>query len=170
MENETKFEDNTSRDTNPTFPVETNEKIADVLNTLVQINNDRIEGYVRAAEESEEADLKGLFHGMAAKSRMLNSQLEIEVRKYGGKPTESTSTLGKAFRVWMDFKAALTGKNRKAILNSCEFGEDSAQDTYADAIKNEKDLLPAYLLKFISEQKASLREDHNHVKSLRGKE
>ena len=107
---------------------------------------------------------------MAAKSRMLNSQLAIEVRKYGGQPTESTTTLGKAFRVWMDFKAALTGKNRKAILNSCEFGEDSAQDTYANAIKNESDLLPAYLLKFISEQKALLREDHNHVKSLRSKE
>lgn len=32
---------------------------------------------------------------------------------------EGTLISGKFFRVWMDVKAALTGKDRKAILNSC---------------------------------------------------
>jgi len=169
MKDETQFDDNIPTDRNKMFSVEANEKIADVLNTLVQINNDRIEGYGRASDETDESDLKGLFNGMMAKSRMLNSELANEVRKYGSQPTESTTTLGKAFRVWMDFKAALTGKNRKAILTSCEFGEDSAQDTYADAIKN-GDELPSDIIKLITDQKAQLREDHNHVKSLRSLE
>ena len=166
MKNDTQFQDNISTDRNKMFSVETNEKIADVLNTLVQINNDRIEGYGHAADETDESDLKRLFNGMAAKSRMLNSQLATEVRKYGGQPTESTTSLGKAFRVWMDFKATLTGKDRKAILASCEFGEDAAQDTYAVAIKNGNEL-PTDVFQLITDQKSQLSEDHNRVKSLR---
>ena len=110
MKDETRFHSNISTEHNATLSVEANERITDVLNTLVEINNDRIEGYGHAADETDESDLKGLFYAMAAKSRVLNSQLTTEVRKYGGKPTESTTTLGKVFRAWMDFKAALTGK------------------------------------------------------------
>jgi len=146
--------------------METNEKTVDVLNSLVQINNDRIEGYERAAKETDEQDLKDLFTKMASKSHMMNSQLSSEVLKRAGKPTEGTTTSGKAFRVWMDFKAALTGKDRHAILSSCEFGEDAAQDTYADALKSENEL-PADITALISDQKAQLREDHNTVKALR---
>lgn len=167
MKDETPFKDNIRTGHDNMSPVETNEKITEVLNTLVQINNDRIEGYGHASEETDEADLKGLFNGMAAKSRMLNNQLTTEVRKYGGKPTETTTALGKAFRAWMDFKAAVTGKDRKAILNSCEFGEDAAQETYVDAIKNGGEHLPAHIIQLIHDQKAQLNEDHNRVKSLR---
>ena len=143
-----------------------NEKIVDALNNLVQINNDRIEGYERAAKETEDSDLKDLFNQMASKSHMMKSQLSSEVVKRSGKPTESTTSSGKAFRVWMDFKAALTGKNRKAILSSCEFGEDAAQDTYEGALKDGNEL-PTELVDLISTQKSQLREDHDRVKTLR---
>jgi uncharacterized protein (TIGR02284 family) len=146
--------------------MESNEKIVDVLNNLVQINNDRIEGYERAAKETEDSDLKSLFNQMASKSHMMKSQLSSEVIKRSGKPTESTTTSGKAFRVWMDFKAALTGKNKKAILDSCEFGEDAAQGTYEDVLKDGTEL-PGELAALISNQKTQLREDHDRVKSLR---
>jgi len=146
--------------------MESNEKVVDALNNLVQINNDRIEGYERAAKETEDSDLKDLFNQMASKSHMMKSQLSSEVVKRSGKPTESTTTSGKAFRVWMDFKAALTGKNRKAILSSCEFGEDAAQDTYQDALKDGTEL-PTEIVDLISTQKSQLREDHDRVKTLR---
>ncbi|MBP6658705.1 MAG: PA2169 family four-helix-bundle protein, partial [Bacteroidia bacterium] len=116
--------------------MESNEKIVDSLNELIQINNDRIEGYERASKETNETDLKLLFERFASKSNMFKSQLNSEVVKRGGKPNESTTASGKVFRVWMDFKAALTGKDRKAILSSCEFGEDAAQEVYDDIIKS----------------------------------
>ena len=146
--------------------MDSNEKVVDTLNNLVQINNDRIEGYERAAKETEDTDLKDLFNQMASKSHMMKSQLSSEVIKRSGKPTESTTSSGKAFRVWMDFKAALTGKNRKAILSSCEFGEDAAQDTYQDAIKDGTEL-PTEIVELISNQKTQLRADHDRVKTLR---
>jgi len=146
--------------------VEENENIVKVLNSLVQINNDRIEGYGHAADQSEDNDLKILFNKMILKSQSLKTPLINEVLKYGGEPTESTTTLGKVFRVWMDFKATLTGKDRKAILQSCEYGEGAAQDTYSDAIKEGKHL-PAYITQMIIDQKSSLLEDLNHVRVLR---
>ena len=149
--------------------MESNEKIADVLNELVQINNDRIEGYERAAKETDEGDLKSLFTEMASKSHMMKSQLTSEVVKRGAKPVESTTPSGKLFRVWMDFKAALTGKNRKAILSSCEFGEDAAQDTYESAIKKSNEF-PGDVVQLITDQKSKLREDHDRVKMLRDSE
>lgn len=168
MKDENKFQGNISPDHNKIYSVETNEKIVDVLNTLIQINNDRIDGYGHAEKETDESDLQKLFNGMGAKSRMINNLLANEVRKYGGQPTDSTTTLGKVFRVWMDFKATLTGKDRKAILTSCEFGEDAAQVTYADAIKKGSEL-PLDIIALIIDQKAQLSEDHNRVKSLRDK-
>jgi hypothetical protein len=38
-----------------------NEKSIDVLNKLIEINNDRIEGYQTASDETKESDLKELF-------------------------------------------------------------------------------------------------------------
>ena len=146
--------------------MESNEKIINALNDLIQINNDRIEGYERAEKETDESDLKSLFSRMAQKSHMLKSQLGSEVVKRGGKTNEGTTTSGKIFRVWMDFKAALTGKDRKAILSSCEFGEDAAQNTYESAIKS-SDEFPADIGKLIMDQKSKLREDHDYVKMLR---
>ena len=146
--------------------MESNKNVVDALNNLVQINNDRIEGYERAAKETDDKDLKDLFNQMASKSHMMKSQLSSEVIKRSGKPTESTTPSGKAFRVGMDFKAALTGKNRKAILSSCEFGEDAAQDTYEDALKDGNEL-PTEIVDLISTQKSQLREDHDRVKTLR---
>jgi uncharacterized protein (TIGR02284 family) len=146
--------------------MESNEKIVDALNQLIQINNDRIEGYERASKETNETDLKMLFERFASKSNMFKSQLNSEVVKRGGKPNESTTASGKIFRVWMDFKAALTGKDRKAILSSCEFGEDAAQEEYDNVIKSGIGL-PSDVMQIITSQKSTLRIDHDEIKKLR---
>lgn len=143
------------------------EKTIEVLNTLITINNDRIEGYETAAKETEEQDLKTLFAHFLQTSQSCKQELVIEVTKLGGKPEEGTLTSGKFFRVWMDVKAALTGKDRKAILNSCEYGEDMAKVTYEKALKNHADNLNAEQQTMIKAQHALLLADHNKVKSMR---
>ncbi len=144
-----------------------NEKTIDVLNTLITINNDRIEGYQTASEETEEKDLKTLFAKFSATSQKCKQELVSEVSKLGGKPAEGTMTSGKFFRVWMDVKAALTGKDRKAILNSCEYGEDIAMHTYEKALKNDLEHLNAKQQNMINAQHASIKAEHDEVKSMR---
>ena len=143
------------------------EKTTAVLNELIQINNDRIEGYRTASDETDESDLKSFFSELKATSVRLNSELRAEVTRLGGTPTEETKITGKFFRVWMDVKAALTGKNRKLILDSCEFGEDVAKKTYADTLKNDSENLTAEQQSMLREQHSALITDHDKVKSMR---
>ena len=142
------------------------EKTISVLNNLIQINNDRIEGYKTASDETKEADLKTLFSQFQATSLVINSELRSEVTRLGGTPTEDTRITGKFFRVWMDVKAALTGNDRKTILESCEYGEDVAKKTYEDTLENEIENLSTEQQTMLKEQHSTLVLDHNKVKSM----
>ena len=144
-----------------------NEKAIEVLNTLITINNDRIEGYETASKQTEELDLKALFAQLISTSRKCKQELVVEVKKLGGKAAEGTKTSGKFFRAWMDVKAALTGKDRKEILSSCEYGEDEALNTYEDALENDIEHLSEEQQNMIIAQELLLKADHNHVKALR---
>mgnify|MGYP006181201411 FL=1 len=143
-----------------------NEKTIEVLNSLITINNDRIEGYETAAKETEEHDLKSLFARFILTSEKCNRELIKEVQMLGGKEAEGTKISGKFFRVWMDVKSALTGKDRKVILDSCEFGEDEAKETYENALENNSEYLNAIHHAMIRNQKQLLQEDRNYVKSM----
>ena len=144
-----------------------NEKTIAVLNKLITINNDRIEGYETASKETEQQDLKAMFAQFSSTSKKCKQELTNEVTKLGGTAAEGTLTIGKFFRVWMDVKAALTGKDRKAILNSCEYGEDQAKDTYEKALENDQENLSMEQQTMIKAQHTLLRADHNKVKSMR---
>lgn len=143
-----------------------NEKTIDVLNELIEINNDRIDGYETASKETEEADLKALFFQFGQTSLKCKDELSQEVFRLGGKPTEGTRITGKFFRVWMDVKAALTGKNRKLILESCEFGEEVAQKNYIDALQSDGDDLSTAQKSMLGAQLEMLTADHMKVKSM----
>ena len=143
------------------------EKTIEVLNSLITINNDRIEGYETALKETEEFDLKNLFSKFISTSQRCKQELVDEVNKLDGVLAEGTTTSGKFFRVWMDVKAALTGKDRKAILNSCEYGEEAAIDTYDNALENEMEHLSPEQHLMISAQRSLLIADQNHVIELR---
>lgn len=144
-----------------------NQKSIDALNKLIEINNDRVEGYETAAKEADSADLKSLFASLQTTSQNNLTELRSEVTRLGGKPEEGTRVTGKFFRAWMDVKAAFTGNDRKTILNSCEFGEDKALETYENVLEeNRADLAPEQLA-LIAKQQASLTIDHDRVKALR---
>jgi uncharacterized protein (TIGR02284 family) len=144
-----------------------NEKAIDVLNSLIIINNDRIEGYETASAGTEEMDLKSLFARFISTSQKCKQELVSEVVAMGGEVTDGTKVSGKFFRAWMDVKAALTGKDRKAILNSCEYGEDEALKTYKEAIQDNIEHLSGEQRTMITNQKMLLKADHDHVKALR---
>jgi len=65
----------------------------------------------------------------------------------------------------MDVKAALTNKDRKVILNSCEYGEDVAVETYEKALSESGDISsPLYTL--IESQHMLIKNDHDKVRSM----
>ena len=143
-----------------------NQKSISALNKLIEINNDRVEGYETAGKETTATDLQTLFAAFENTSATLLSELRAEVAMLGGTPEEGTRVTGKFFRTWMDVKAALTGNDRHLILNSCEFGEDKALEAYEEVLEN-TDGLSSDLISMIRAQESKLRADHDEVKSLR---
>lgn len=148
--------------------MEDNKKVTGIINDLIQINNDRIVGYEKAIDElkDEDADLKTLFHRYTQDSKQFANELTHEVTRLGGEPSDGTTNSGKVYRVWMDLKAAITGKDRKTILDNCEFGEDAAQKAYDMALNSDVEI-EAPLRELIIRQKAALKVGHDEVKRLR---
>lgn len=142
------------------------QKTIEVLNSLVTINNDRIEGYETASKSSEEQDLIALFAKFISTSQKCKQELVWEVNALGGEEAEGTKVSGKFFRAWMTVKAAITGKDRKAILVSCAFGEEQASATYNDVLVNDLAHLSAEQHNMIKGQQAVLRIDYEQIKSL----
>lgn len=143
---------------------------AEMLNDLVQINNDRVQGYERAIKELKEgnSDLKVLFADMIRESHRHKLALATELSILGADTESGTTTSGKIYRAWMDVKALFTGQDRKSILESCEFGEDAAQAAYKTALEDED--LPSFLRTLIQEQQQSLKLSHDQIKVLRDQE
>ncbi len=146
--------------------VTNNQEIVDSLNNLIQINNDRIQGYLTASQETDEGDLKSVFSEMMTASQECRRELVQEVSKLGGTAIEGTTVSGKIFRIWMDVKAALTSKDRKAILNSCEFGEDAAVNTYQKEIDGDA-LKGTEQLNMVKNQYSKIKSGHDKIKQLR---
>ncbi len=146
-----------------------NEKLVDVLNGLIEINNDRIVGYEKAIDESKEgqADLVAIFNKYIDDSRGYASELKQQVIDLGGDAeTDGTTNSGKFYRVWMDVKAAFSGHTRHSILANCEFGEDAAQKAYKEALESDAEM-SADVRQLIAEQKAELKEGHDTIKKYR---
>lgn len=144
------------------------DKVENILNDLIRINHDRVVGYEKAIEElkAEDADLKALFRRYITESRQYAQELTQEVSRLGGDPADGTTNSGKIYRVWMDLKAAITGKDRKAILDNCEFGEDAAQKAYDLALNSDVEFEPS-LRDLVVRQKTALKVGHDEVKRLR---
>lgn len=143
------------------------QKTVEAIKELIIINNDRREGYKKAAEEVKEADLKELFTKLSIQSEKFSTELKDLLPEETDTPKEDeTKTTGKIYRVWMDIKNAIASNNRKAVLASCEFGEDIAKKTYEDVLNN-TDEFSSDILNTIRQQKTKILEEHNKIKLLR---
>ncbi|MRG46655.1 PA2169 family four-helix-bundle protein [Chitinophaga sp. SYP-B3965] len=141
------------------------EKTAEVLEDLVKINNDRIEGYQKAIKQTDDGDLKILFDNMVADSKNFTIELNKELRTMGEERERDTTIAGKIYRTWMDVKVSFGGNDRHAILASCEYGEDAAQKSYREALA--QDYLPENIRSIITDQQRTLKASHDQIRHMR---
>lgn len=138
----------------------------EVLNDLVQINNDRIEGYEKAIKElsKEDEEMRPLFIEFIQQSQTIKEDLEKEIHSSGGKVDETTTTGGKIHRAWIELKATLLGHNKDGILGSCIFGEEAAQKAYTNALDEN---LPDHINQLISQQKKDLSASLDEIRTYK---
>lgn len=142
-----------------------NDGTINVLNDLIEINNDRIEGYEKAIRDidNSDVDLKAIFSKMADDSRGYVHELTNQILQLGGDNETGTTISGKVYRAWMDVKSTFTGGDRTSVLELCEFGEDAAQNAY-NAVLTSNQILATNTRQLITQQQAKLKSSHNIIK------
>ena len=149
-------------------------KILEVLNDLIKINKEREENFVKASRDLTPAEhnLRGVFERKARESRNNMMQLRHKAEEIGAADEievddNSVSGIsGQLYRLWMDVKTAFTGDDEKAILKSCESGENAAQRCYTDALNNTD--LPEDIATIIREQKQSIDFSRDEIRTYLG--
>jgi uncharacterized protein (TIGR02284 family) len=148
--------------------MEITEKATETINDLIEINNDRVEGFEKAAADldGQDSGLIALFNQLAGESRKNAAELTRLVQDSGYAPVEGTSTSGALHRAWIDIKTTFTGSDQEAILDECERGEDAIKSAYQSAIDPENEL-SSELVQVLQRQQQGIIEGHNLIKSLR---
>jgi uncharacterized protein (TIGR02284 family) len=145
------------------------EERIDVLNDLVHINNDRIEGYEKAIGmlKPDNQELRPIFEQMVHESEAIKQELVTVIRKHDGEADgDATTEKGKIYRVWMDIRNAFSTDKAENVLELCEYGEDAAQKAYQEALESE-DTQGADIRELIVRQKEQLKNAHNTIRNLR---
>lgn len=147
--------------------MENRENVIGVLNDLIQINNDRADGFDRAAADvkEENVDLRAIFSQMSTGSRKNVTELAGLVGKKGDSPETGNTILGSLHRAWLDIKATFGGDDRHSILAECERGEDAIKKAYKDALQ-ENDLGDEVRDILLAQQK-EINTSHDAIKALR---
>ncbi|PZP47617.1 MAG: aldehyde dehydrogenase [Pseudopedobacter saltans] len=147
-----------------------NNEIANQLNDLITLNNDRVAGYQKVVADikDENIDLKGIFLKYAEQSRKFSQELTQIVAQQGEDAETGTTLGGSLHRAWIDVKSVFGGSDRKSILDEAERGEDVIKKAYKDTVEGGK--LSGNALEVVLRQQAEIVQDHDVIKHLRDAE
>ena len=141
-----------------------NNKIATVLNDLIDVCKDGEAGFRDAAEGTKESEYRALFNKYSAQRAEFARELQNQVAMLDEKPEKTGTVRGALHRGWINIKEAVTGNNLKAIIDECERGEDVAKDTYERALN--EGALPDHLRNIVQRQYTQVKAAHDSVRAL----
>ncbi len=136
-----------------------------VLNTLTSTLIDSISGYRDAATHAQSTRFQELFRKFADDRSQAVETLRDAVRAMGGKPEDDGSLMGKTHQRFLDLKAAVTGRDDKAIIDEVERGEDYLKEKFEAALDNSD--LHADALAAIRSAYQSVRQGHDQMRDLK---
>ena len=111
-------------------------KTISTLNTLIATTIDSINGYEDSAQNIDNERFREIFRQRASERQEVVEQLRAEVRRLDGNPEDDGSFLGKTHQRFEDLKAAITGRDEKAIINEVERGEDYLKEKWQAALQS----------------------------------
>lgn len=107
------------------------------LNGLLQITNDRLEGFKNVDTKmiSSYPKLSDVYERMVTQAAEMRTDLTNLIKEIGGKLENSTSLAGDLHRSWIDLKNSLSMNRDEATLESVVFGETAAMKAYEKVLK-----------------------------------
>ena len=135
------------------------------VNSLITSLIDSVNGYRDAAANVEGNSFKELFSSMADERSAVVEDLQAEVAESGGALQDEGSLIGKTHQRFLDLKAAITGRDDRAIINEVERGEEYLKEKFEAAISAE-DMGPE-LRAAVERAWDSVREGHDNISALK---
>lgn len=120
-----------------------NTKTVSVLNDLLNITNDRIDGFSKVEDKvwDHYPALRNDYDQMVSQSLTMKNELSDLITERGGTPDNSGSAAGAIHRAWIDVKNSFAGNNAEATLGNVVYGENAAINAYQSALDS-GDLCP----------------------------
>jgi uncharacterized protein (TIGR02284 family) len=134
------------------------------LNTLIATTIDSITGYEDSAQNVDNERLRQIFRERADERQRVVEDLRAEVRRLGGDPEDGGSLLGKTHQRFEDLKAAITGRDEKAIVNEVERGEDYLKGKFETALDGD---LTGESRAIVESAYQSVRSGHDQISQLK---
>ena len=117
-----------------------NSKTVSTLNDLLQITNDRIQGFDKVEDKVWDSygPLRNNYDQMVKESQEMKSDLLSLIQSKGGEPNDTSTVAGVLHRTWIDVKNSLTGDNNESTLENVVFGEKAAIDAISGSFGKRK--------------------------------
>lgn len=143
-----------------------NERTVSVLNDLLNITNDRIQGFSKVEDKVWDTytPLKADYNQMVSQSQTMKSELNNLILERGGEPDNTGSTAGAIHRTWIDVKNSFSGDKAESTLENVVYGEEAAINAYQDALDS-GDLCPESS-RVVSDQLHHLKSSYNKFSNL----
>lgn len=138
-----------------------------VLNDLLQITNDRINGFGKVEGKVWESysDLKSEYEKMISQSKIMKNEIINLITERGGNPDDTSSVAGNLHRTWIDVKNTLSiASNERETLDNVIFGEKHALEAYESALNSGE--LSKESSEVIADQLTSLRSSYRQFSNI----
>ncbi len=135
-----------------------------MLNDLLELNRDSVEGFKSVRELAESPKLKQLCAAAEAERMAQVRELEPLVRAAGETPEKDGSGSGVLHRTWLKVREALSPDGDKALILEAERGEDEIKDAYMDAIKEQ---LPPAVMRVVEVHARQVKVIHDTFSDLK---
>ena len=136
------------------------------LNDLLQITNDRIEGFNKVEDKVWEKypNLKSDYTHMVDQSQNMKLELKRLISERSGDAEDSTTVAGGLHRTWIDVKNAFSSDNAESTLENVTFGENAAIEAYEKALDS-GDLCPESS-RVVQDQLHNLKSSYEKFRNL----
>jgi len=140
------------------------EEVGNKLNDLLEKTYDAERGFKKAAENTENAQLKSYFETKAQQRYDFGHELKSEIKTFGQEIDKGDSVTGKAHRAWMDVKALFSLDSAEAMLEEAIRGEKAAIEEYDDVLEDTS--LPSTTATVLTSQKQAIKNGLSNIKML----
>ncbi|SIQ01410.1 ferritin-like domain-containing protein [Maribacter ulvicola] len=140
------------------------EEVGEKLNDLLEKTYDAEKGFKKAAENTDNVQLKSYFESKAKQRYDFGHELKTEMMSFDKQIDKGDSFTGKAHRAWMDVKALFSLDDAEAMLEEATRGEKAAIEEYEEVLKETS--LPSNTATILRNQKEAIRNGLSNIKTL----